>query len=82
MSNVYALPTLANLCRADAIETLERYLERAKAGEITAVAIATINTEGAANYTYSEQVSGVSLLGAVTLLQHDLTAALVRETTP
>ena len=79
MSNVYALPTLPNICRADAIETLERYLERAKAGEITTVAIAAINTEGSANFSYSQQVSGVSLLGAVTLLQHDLTAALMRE---
>lgn len=78
-ATIYPLPTLASLCRADAIETLERYLEKAKAGEIITVAIAAVNPEGTATFTYSEQVNGVSLLGAVTLMQHDLTAALMRE---
>ena len=78
-ATIYPLPTPANVCREDAIRTLERYLEKAKAGEIITVAIAAVNAEGSANWTYSEQMHGVSLLGAVTLMQHDLTAALVRE---
>ena len=78
-ATIYPLPTLANMCRADAIETLERFLERAKAGEVVTVAIAAVNAEGTSTFSYSQQVSGVSLLGAVTLMQHDLTAALIRE---
>jgi hypothetical protein len=78
-ATIHPLPTLANICRADAVETLERYLERARAGELVTVAIASITSEGLANFTYSQQVNGVSLLGAVTLMQQDLTAALLRE---
>jgi hypothetical protein len=78
-ATIYPLPTPSNLARADAVETLERYLERAKSGEIVTVAIAAVNAEGTANFSYSQQVNGVSLLGAVALLQHDLTAALIRE---
>jgi hypothetical protein len=78
-ATIYPLPTLANLARADAIETLERYLDRAKAGEIVTVAIAAVNAEGTANYCYSEQINGSALLGAVTLMQHGLAAALIRE---
>jgi hypothetical protein len=79
MGEVYALPTLANVCNMDAIETLERFLDRARKGEITTVALAALTVDGNALFTYSQQMNGLALLGACNLLQHDLTTALIRE---
>ena len=78
-AEIVTLPTLANLCTADAVEVLERMLERARNGEIVSVAVAALTNDHTAYFTYSQQMNGVSLLGAATLLQHDLTAALIRE---
>ena len=78
-AEIVTLPTLANLCTADAVEVLERMLERARNGEIATVAIAALTVDNSAVFTYSQQMSGIGLLGACTLLQHDLTAALIRE---
>ncbi|WP_333790621.1 hypothetical protein [Sphingorhabdus sp.] len=81
-AEIVTLPTLANLCTADAVEVLERMLERARNGEIATVAIAALTVDNSAVFTYSQQMSGIGLLGACTLLQHDLTAALIREGNP
>ena len=78
-AEIVTLPTLASICAVDAVEVLERMLERARNGEITSVAIAALTVDNSAIFTYSQQISGIGLLGACTLLQHDLTAALVRE---
>ena len=78
-AEIVTLPTLANLCTADAVEVLERMLERARNGEIATVGIAALTVDNSAIFTYSQQMSGIGLLGACTLLQHDLTAALIRE---
>ena len=79
MGEIYALPTMTKVCQADAIETLERYLERARNGEITTVAVAALTAEGNSIFAYSQHMSGLALLGACNLLQHDLAAALIRE---
>ena len=79
MGEIYALPTMAKVCQADVIETLERFLERARDGEITAVAIAALTPDANAIFTYSQQMSGLTLLGACNLMQHELASALIRE---
>ena len=79
MGEIYALPTMAKVCQADVIETLERFLERARDGEITAVAIAALTPDSNSIHAYSQQMNGLPLLGACNLLQHDLAAALIRE---
>lgn len=50
---------------ADVIDTLERMLERARAGEISSVAIAAVYRDGATTSTWSAQPSFATLLGAV-----------------
>jgi hypothetical protein len=68
MGEVYALPTWTNHCQADVVTALEGMLERAKAGEITGVAIAATTMESRGFFIYSEQVNGTLLLGSLRCL--------------
>jgi hypothetical protein len=79
MGEIYALPTWTNHCQADAISALEDVLARAKAGELTSVAIAATTTDLNGHYTFSEQVNGLALLGVITLMRDDLASDLRRE---
>ena len=49
----------------DLIETIERVLEKAKAGEVSSVAIAVVYRDGATSTTWSTPPSFATLLGAV-----------------
>lgn len=58
------------------VETLEDWLERAKAGEVSSVAIAIVNRDGSASTEWSDAPSQVLLIGAVSRLQWRLNQEL------
>jgi hypothetical protein len=62
----------AEVC-ASVVETLEEVLAEARAGDITAVAIAIVRPNGAINSTTSETDDVGTLLGAITLMQGRVT---------
>jgi hypothetical protein len=76
MSNVTPLPTQRVISQQSAVDVLERYLELAKAGQITSVALAAVTLERNAAYCYSEPEDGLAMLGAVRLLDRLLATAL------
>jgi hypothetical protein len=54
----------------DLIETIEQLLEKAKAGEISSVAVAFVYRDGTIGRDWSTPPSFAALLGAVTRLAH------------
>jgi hypothetical protein len=55
------------------VEMMEEILERARKGEITAVGVALINgANEIENYSHVGTAGWGRLLGAVTLMQHDI----------
>ena len=79
MAEIYALPTWTNHCQADVVTALENMLDRAKAGDITGVAIAATTIDARGFYTYSEQVNGTLLLGAIRCMSDDIADEVRRE---
>lgn len=66
------LETPRAAARADAVELLEDFLERAKAGEIIAVAIAAVRPDLNSETGYSETDNLNALLGSVSALDKRL----------
>lgn len=65
------------------VEALEDILARAKAGDLSSVAIAVVYRDGSTGDAWSEPASIGTLIGAVTILQHRLCGTLdTHETTP
>jgi hypothetical protein len=65
--------------RLKAIEMLERYLAKAKAGEIESVALAALTDDGTARVAFSEHADNLALLGSIRLLDEMLVSAVLRE---
>lgn len=59
---------------ASVVETLEGMLERARAGDITGLAAATVNYDGSISSTWSETDNFPALLGSVARLEYRLNA--------
>jgi hypothetical protein len=60
---------------SDVIATLEEALELARAGEVTAVAVAMVMKGGGMSRGWSNCDPVAPLVGAVSYLQHDLIAS-------
>lgn len=81
MSNVVAIPGYEGEIRApgepnpDVVRVLERYLERAKAGDIVAVAIAGVRHDGANTSIWASD-GGLTnaLISSVAMLDHRVLA--------
>lgn len=56
------------------VALLEETLEMARKGEITAVAIATVQSDGCANGNWAHKADYYALLGSLARLQHRLVA--------
>jgi hypothetical protein len=70
--DVVALKTVAKTCNEDVIAKLEEALERARAGEIVAIAIAAVLDDGGIAGAWSKCNPCGPLIGAVACLQHNL----------
>lgn len=55
------------------IETLEAFLKRAKAGELNGLAITATQVNGFVRNAWCCSDRGFSLLGALSILQHEMT---------
>ena len=73
--SIINLVTKQNEISAEAIEMLESALERAKRGEVVAVAIATTNLDGSFTTGHSRSEFIAPLIGALSVLH----ARLVRQ---
>lgn len=71
---VVELKTRPAVVVASVIERLEEVLERARAGEISAVAIATVYSDGGAGCSWSETDNYWTMLGSISRLQHRMNA--------
>lgn len=67
--NVVSLVERRNQPAEDVVGLLESWLERARGGELVSVAVAGVDREGASMHAYTTGWK-VSLIGALTLLQH------------
>jgi glycerol kinase len=65
---------------ADLVDQLEELLERAKAGEITAMGMALVKADGCVATRWSGGDQLVQMIAAVTLLQADFLSACARHT--
>jgi len=79
MSNVMLFPTQRIVSQESAVELLERYLERARNGELVAVGIAAVRDDGRAQYAHSEPENALSLIGAIKLLETYVALSLDEE---
>lgn len=79
MSNVTPFPTRRVISQESAVALLEAYLDLAKQGAITSVAIAAVTADRDAAYCYSEPEDELALLGTVRLLDRLLAKALDAE---
>lgn len=52
----------------DLVETIERVLEKAKAGELSSVGIAVVFRDGSTDTTWSKPPTFATLLGAVNIM--------------
>lgn len=55
---------------ADVIERLEEVLERARAGDVSMVAIATVERDGSSQWCFSYLSNTSTMLGAVERMKH------------
>lgn len=76
MGTVTPFPSSKAIVQQDLIEMLERYLDAAKQGQITCVAMAAITPDRSAIYTFSEPDDALALMGAVRLLDRMLATHL------
>jgi hypothetical protein len=60
-----------------AIECLEKILEQAKSGEIKGVCVATMNKDDIASYMAYGATGGYSMIGALSIMQQELTEAML-----
>lgn len=63
-----ATPKMA--AKQEAIDLLERWLNLAREGQITGLAIARTNADGSHSTTWTASVDAVALIGSVAVLQH------------
>ena len=75
MTNLVALPS--EPLGEDIVERLEEVLTRARAGEISSIAIAIVTRAGCVNQCWSNAPSLPALMGSVALLQHKLAEGMV-----
>lgn len=61
----------------DIVPLLESLIERAKAGELSSLAVAYVNREGCTAQEWSPAPSLATLLGSVAALQHRLIERLI-----
>lgn len=61
----------------DIVPLLESLIERAKAGELSSVAVAYVSREGVTNQEWSTAPSIGTLIGSVAVLQHRLAERLL-----
>jgi hypothetical protein len=61
--------SLAN--NGDLIEQLEELLDRARAGHITAMGMAFVNSDGSVSTRWSGGDQAIPMIAAVSLLQHE-----------
>lgn len=80
IAEVVNLQTVEYLDRQSAVETLEAVLEEALQGKVSAVAIAIVRPNGAANTCSSSASKGVNLLGAISLLHLRVAQSIEDET--
>lgn len=73
--NVLEFKSRPKIVNESCVETLQDWLEKAKAGEVVTVAIAGITGDGASLTQWSEIDHVQALLGAITILE----AKVVRE---
>ncbi len=59
------------------IEALEHMLERARAGELSAVAIACVNRDGSVGSSWSVCPSTATMIGALRMLEMRLLAKVI-----
>lgn len=76
MAEIVKLVPERERIKADVIDNLEKALEMARKGEITAVAIAMVDKEGRGNYRWSEGDQATTMVGAVQRMQHRLNLAV------
>ena len=57
---------------AACIETIERWLEQARAGEIVGVALAGLGHDGFSQYSVAGKVGGYSMIGALEVAKAEL----------
>jgi ribonuclease PH len=70
MTQIHRLVTRREEISKEAVEILEDYLEMAKRGEIIAVAICAVLSDGGATHQASSTDHQITLLGAVGRLLH------------
>lgn len=75
MPLVEVLGTSADRDRASVIETLEAILADARAGNISAIALAYLRPDGSANNCWSDTHTSMTLIGAITILQYSIAGA-------
>jgi hypothetical protein len=68
--SVVELKTRASRINAEAISLLKDHLAKAEAGEIEAVALASVLSDGSCLTTSSANDHFQALLGAISILQH------------
>lgn len=56
---------------ADLVDQLEELLERAKAGSITAMGMAIVNSDGSVGTRWSGGDQTIPMIAAVSMLQHE-----------
>lgn len=76
MSNITPFPTRRVVAQQSAVDLLETYLDLAKQGHITSIALAAVTADRDAAYCYSEPEDALALLGTVRLLDRLLAKAL------
>jgi len=75
MSNIVELKSRPVVIVESVVARLEEMLADARAGKITAVAIAAVASDGASTQSWSEGDDFGEMLGAVARLQHRLNVA-------
>lgn len=63
---------------ADLVAQLEEMLERAKAGHVTAMGMAYVNSDGSIATRWSGGDQAVPMMAAVSMLQHEFFAGLAQ----
>lgn len=79
MGELRVLETAPQRMSASVIETLEKVLEDAREGNVTAVGIAVVRPNGTVNTAFSQSDQAGALLGSVSLLQARMINAVETE---
>lgn len=78
-AQIIQLATPAELDQQGVVDLLEEYLELARCGQLSGVALAAVTTDRRARVAHSRPSNCLSLLGAVRLLEGMCTAAILEE---